>query len=112
MKPMRLMILDLATQKWSELRRGSFHQFDFSEDGKSVYFDTEWADDPGIYRIGISDHKLGKIADLKGVPQTYDDFGMWWEMTPDGSPLLLPAIPAASRSTRWTYNSHSRCGHC
>jgi hypothetical protein len=40
-------------------------------------------------RIGISDHKLERIADLKDVPQTYDDFAMCWGMTPDGSPLLL-----------------------
>ncbi len=38
--PMRLMILDLATQKWSKLGT-DFNQFGFSEDAKSVYFDTE-----------------------------------------------------------------------
>jgi len=87
--PQRLMLYEVATRTWSELWRGPFNYFDFMPDGNSVWFDTEWGEDPAFYRISLTDHRLELVASLKGWQRPYGDFGMFAAMTPEGSPLIL-----------------------
>ena len=42
-----------------------------------------------LYRVRISDHKLEKIASLKGIRLTIGAFGTWCGLGPDDSPLVL-----------------------
>jgi len=68
---------DLASRKWSA-------------DGKYIYYDTGQGDNPAIYRVHIADHKVERIASLKGFPRAVGNAGVaWLGLTPDGSPLVL-----------------------
>ncbi len=80
----KLLLFDLTTQKWSELAKAPINCPNWSRDGKYVYFDTSGAE-PGILRVGISDRKPERVADLRGVSR----FGDWLGLGPDDSPLIL-----------------------
>ena len=87
--PARLMMYDVAAQHWTPLWRGVFGYFDVSRDGSYLYFDSVWEDEPGVYRLRISDHKVEKVADLKDFARTRGPIGNWFDIAPDNSPLLL-----------------------
>ena len=44
---------------------------------------------PALLRVGISDGKVEKVADLKNVRPASSIFGAWSGLAPDDSPLLL-----------------------
>ncbi len=87
--PPRLMMYDLAGEKWSELWRGVFDYYDFSWDGSYLYFDTVWQYDPAVYRLRIRDRKLEKVVSLQNFRRTRGPNGYWFDLAPDDSPLLL-----------------------
>jgi Tol biopolymer transport system component len=83
-----LKLFDSKTQKWVELARitGAFPNW--SRDGKYVHFHT-FGGDPALYRVRINDHKLEKIASLKGLCLAIGVWGAWCGLAPDDSPLVL-----------------------
>jgi Tol biopolymer transport system component/DNA-binding winged helix-turn-helix (wHTH) protein len=87
--PVRLMLYDTTTTTWAELFRGSINYFDFSHDGRYVYFDTNWKEAPAIYRIAIVDRKMERVADLSDVNRAAGPFGSWFDLGPNDSLLLL-----------------------
>lgn len=87
--PPRLMMYDMADNKWSELWRGVFDYYDVSRDGSYLYFDSVWENDPAVYRLRIRDHKLEKVVSLKNFRRTRGGNGYWFDLAPDNSPLLL-----------------------
>ncbi|HEV2351484.1 MAG TPA: protein kinase [Terriglobia bacterium] len=83
-----LVLFDFQTEKWSELLKLVGTAFEnWSADGRYVYF-IHGPDNPGAYRLRISDHKVERVADLKDLPIT-GYMGFWLGLTPDGSPLVL-----------------------
>ena len=82
-----LLIFDYQTEKWSELMKGSAAFPSWSRDGRYVYF-LHWPDDPAVLRLRISDRKVERVADLKGLSIT-GYYGIWLGLAPDDSPLLL-----------------------
>jgi Tol biopolymer transport system component len=61
----------------------------WSRDGKYLYFDTVFGDDPSFFRMRVSDHKLERIVGLKNLARAFGDMYWWSGITPDGSPLVL-----------------------
>jgi Tol biopolymer transport system component len=62
---------------------------EWSADGKYVYFDTGLNEDPAIWRVRTSDHKLERIASLRGFRRAVSQWLPWSGVTPDGSPLVM-----------------------
>jgi len=85
----QLMLLNLDTQKWSELVHMNVGSAGWSVDGQHVYFDTGSGTDPGIYRVRIADRKLERIADTRSVRRPFTGWLPWIGITPDGSPLIM-----------------------
>ncbi len=85
----KLLIFEVATQKWSELVKSNVSFFPWSADGKYVYFDTESDVEPGINRVCIADHKLEPVASLKNLRRVITPFAAWMGLSPDGAPLLI-----------------------
>jgi eukaryotic-like serine/threonine-protein kinase len=84
----KFLILDLPTNKWSELASGSFVNWMISPDAKYLYY-TTGGDDPKVQRIRFSDRKVETIANIKGLRRVVDPyFGTQIGVAPDGSPLL------------------------
>ena len=85
----KLMIFDVAAQKWSELAKQNVNAIRWSYDSQYVYFDTQSNADPAIYRVRVSDHKLETVASLKNLRRVILPDWAWMGLTPDGSPLLM-----------------------
>jgi hypothetical protein len=56
-----------------------------SRDGKYVYFDSPSGDDPGFYRVRISDHKLERLVSWKDFRRAT----FCCDLAPDDSPLVV-----------------------
>jgi Tol biopolymer transport system component len=84
---LKLVLFDFETGKWSDLVHMTVGFPNWSRDGRSVYF-LRSPEKPAILRIGISDHKLEQIANLKGFEST-GWWGIWLGLDPDDAPLML-----------------------
>ena len=86
----KLMLFDCSVQRWTELASGiPFGYPSWSHDSRYIYFDTTFTDDPGLFRIGISDRKIERLASLKDVHRLLSDLGEWSGLAPDDSFLLV-----------------------
>jgi Tol biopolymer transport system component/DNA-binding winged helix-turn-helix (wHTH) protein len=89
----RLILFELSTQKWTDLATLPAIGFPtWSRDGQYLYFDTTFTEDPGFFRVRVSDHKLEKLLSLKGVRRFRSEFGPWTGLAPDDSILLARDI--------------------
>ncbi|MGB7517982.1 MAG: protein kinase [Candidatus Acidiferrum sp.] len=82
------LLFDRAKQKWSTV----FHERNFSfpswsKDSQYIYF-LSWPEDPGLFRIRVSDYAVERVADLKGFRPTgyWED---WMGLDPNDAPLLF-----------------------
>ena len=83
-----LMLFDFQNQKWLELAHMPVTFPNWSRDGRYVYFHS-FGKDAAIYRVRVSDRKLERIVDLKGIRLTISDYGTWCGLAADDSPLIL-----------------------
>ena len=92
----RLMLLDMKTQKLRTLAAdlGFVGYLAWSPDSSYVYFDTGLTPNPGYYRARITDARLERLVDLKGIRTFPEQFGpgTWTGITPDGAPLFVRDI--------------------
>lgn len=62
----RLIICDIETRAWEDFTKNfdqSIETLDWSADGKSVYFVSDWHATDQIYRLDIADGKFNKITE-------------------------------------------------
>jgi len=85
----KLLLFNIATQKWTESAHVSVNALRWSRDSQFVYFDTPSSAEPAIYRLRISDRKVEAVTSLKDIRRVILPFGAWMGLTPDGSPLLM-----------------------
>jgi hypothetical protein len=85
----RLRLFEFATGKWADLATQNIGAVVWSNDSKYVYFDSGLSDDLAIFRVGIADRKVDRIADLNHFQRVVDPWVSWMGLTPDGSPLLM-----------------------
>ncbi len=85
----KLMLFDSTSQKWVELVKEQMYYATWSRDGKYIYFDTPQREDPAIFRVRISDHRLERLVSLKDFRLGAGYLGPWFGLAPDDSPLLV-----------------------
>ena len=86
---LKLMLFDRVTQKWQDLVSLPIGYPSWSHDGQYIYFDTTLSEDAAFFRVRISDHKLERLASLKGLQRFWGPFGPWTGLAPDDSLLLV-----------------------
>ena len=86
---LKLTLFDFTTQKWTELVKMLVAYPNWSRDGRYLYFDGTFQDEPGYFRLRISDHQLERILSLKGFAQAAGTFGQWSGLAPDNSVLYV-----------------------
>jgi serine/threonine protein kinase/Tol biopolymer transport system component len=84
----KLMLFDFLKSKWVVLLRLPIGFPSWSPDGKYIYFDTMSANEPGFYRVRVSDLKLERLTTLKGLRRA-QGFASWIGLAPDQS-LIVP----------------------
>src|SRR5260370_27752393 len=61
---LKLMLFDLATQKWTELAKIFVAYPTWSRDGRYLYFNGILDNQEGYYRVQVSDHKLERLFSM------------------------------------------------
>lgn len=84
----KLVLFDLRTQRWAPLGGAQADDTVWSRDSQFVYFDVTFGNDPAVYRVRVSDHKLERVASLKDLRRA-GAYSPWLGLAPDGSPLVL-----------------------
>ncbi|MGB7464511.1 MAG: winged helix-turn-helix domain-containing protein [Candidatus Acidiferrum sp.] len=93
--PSKLMLFDIATQKWTEAVGSQIGYPTWSQDGKYIYFQDSQnqGQRERIVRLRFSDRKIEKIVDVKDIGRlTTGTFVDWFGLAPDDSPLLARDI--------------------
>jgi Tol biopolymer transport system component len=89
----KLMLFDLETHHRKELvsSQGGLGFPNWSHDGKYVYVGgTLTTDNSGIFRVGISDHKIQRVVSFKDLGRIGGVSGGWWNgLAPDDSLLVM-----------------------
>jgi len=85
----KLVLFDRGTEQWTELVNMPIGYPSWSHDGRYLYFDTPFTDDPAFFRVRISDRKLERLAGLNGLQRFWGQFGSWTGLGPDDSLLLV-----------------------
>jgi hypothetical protein len=81
-------IFDLETQRWSVLQLKSETGWPtWSSNSQFIYF-LRAQDDPGVYRVRVSDGAVERVVDLKGFRYT-GAFQGWMGLDPNDTPMLL-----------------------
>jgi Tol biopolymer transport system component/DNA-binding winged helix-turn-helix (wHTH) protein len=83
-----LMLFDVAAQRWMEIARMPIGYPSWSHDGRYIYFDSIFSEDPAFYRVAISDHKLERLVSLAGIRRFWGEMAEWTGLAPDDSLLL------------------------
>jgi Tol biopolymer transport system component len=78
-------LLDLQNRQWTPLT-GGIDDWVWSHDGRYLYEDRGEA---GIFRVHITDRRVERVDDTKGIRRAVGRFGTWFGLTPDDSPMLL-----------------------
>jgi Tol biopolymer transport system component len=86
---LKLMLFEIATQKWTELARIFVAYPTWSRDAHYIYFNGAVDNQEGYYRVQISDHKLERLFSMKGFQAAGGAFGNWSGVGPDETPLLV-----------------------
>lgn len=84
----KLLLFDFTTQKWTELVNQNTGYPRWSRDGKYIYFNSSQGGRT-LFRIGIGDRKIERLASLSGFRLAVGVFGAWVGWTPDDQPLVL-----------------------
>jgi Tol biopolymer transport system component/DNA-binding winged helix-turn-helix (wHTH) protein len=88
--PNGIALFDFRQQQWTSLLPDPpLSLCAWSHDGKYLYLDRG---EKGIFRVRISDRSEEKIADAKNLSRASGDWGSWFGLTPDDSPLLLRSL--------------------
>jgi Tol biopolymer transport system component len=85
----KLLLFNVATQKWSTLLETSVGDLKWSSDSKSLFFDNGFITEQGVFRVRLADHKVELVASLKDFRRVVNPWSTWFGITPDGAPLLM-----------------------
>ncbi len=83
-----LVLIDLETHKRTELFDRAAYP-NWSRDGRYIYFARPYSDDPGLYRVRVSDRSVEKITTLDPRVLSWAIVNKWTGLAPDDSPLVL-----------------------
>jgi Tol biopolymer transport system component len=83
----KLMIFEIATQKWTTVSQIGGTILGWSRDNNYIYFENSNA----IYRVGVRRGKLEQVANLKGIQRGTGVLGFksWAGLARDDSVLLM-----------------------
>jgi Tol biopolymer transport system component len=85
----KLLLFNVAAQKWSNLVSSAVGAAEWSADSKFLYFDNGFGPNPAVYRVQISDQKIEQVANLKDFRRVITPWSTWIGVTPDGALLLM-----------------------
>ncbi len=83
-----IKLFDWRTQQWTELVRRELNWFNWSRDGRHVYFEQHGSQH-AVMRVGLEDHRVEEVVSLENVKRTGALGSFWFGLAPDDSPIVL-----------------------
>lgn len=83
-----IKLFDLQAQQWTELVRSELNWFNWSHNGRYVYFEQHGAVH-AVMRVSLDTHKVDKIVSLENLKRTGANGSFWFGLAPDDSPIVL-----------------------
>lgn len=84
-----MKIFDFETKRWSVVQpKGECNFPTWSSDSQFIYFVLLSNDDPGVFRVRVSDGAEERVVDLKGFRYT-GAFTLWMGLDPTDTPMLI-----------------------
>jgi serine/threonine protein kinase/Tol biopolymer transport system component len=88
-----LMMFDFQTQKWSEFAKGTFVNWEWSQDAKYIYCVDSGPGESKALRVRVADKHAEVITGMNNIRRIDDAVtGYWAGVAPDGSLLLTRDI--------------------
>jgi Tol biopolymer transport system component/DNA-binding winged helix-turn-helix (wHTH) protein len=84
-----LYIYNFAKRNWQMLANMRAGYPNWSRDGKEVYFESNTSGRRLVYRVGVADHTVQKVASLEGIDPSPSITGDWMGLGPDDAPLAV-----------------------
>jgi serine/threonine protein kinase/Tol biopolymer transport system component len=84
----KVMLFDVASQRWRELAKITAHYPNWSKNGRYLYVQSAGGNEKAIFRIRVADGEVEQVANLRGVRQT-GYYAHWFGLAPDDSALVL-----------------------
>ena len=87
------MMFDFQTQKWSEFAKGTFVNWEWSQDAKYIYCVDSGPGESKALRVRVADKHMEVITGMNNIRRIDDAVtGYWAGVAPDGSLLLTRDI--------------------
>jgi Tol biopolymer transport system component len=83
-----IKLFDLQTQQWTELVRSELNWFNWSHDGRRVYFEQH-GDVHAVMRVSLDTRKVEKVVSLQNLKRAGANGSFWFGLAPDDSPVVL-----------------------
>ena len=97
----KLMLFDIASQKWTELAGGTFNNPVWSKDGKYIYYQSYDEGSP-ISRMQVASGRVEKIADFRDL-EPGATVGYWGLASEDAPIVSFHFLTADIYSVDWTH---------
>ena len=90
------MLYDVRAKTWKKLMQAKEHfgYLTWSHDGKSLFYDTNTTNQPGFFKMRISDGKVERVVDLKPYRLYPGPFGgaAWTGLAVGDAPMFMRDI--------------------
>jgi Tol biopolymer transport system component len=83
-----IKLFDLQTQQWSELVRSELNWFNWSHDGRHIYFEKH-GEVHSVMRVSLDTHAVDEVVTLQNLKRTGANGSFWFGLAPDDSPVVL-----------------------
>ena len=92
-EPVKLLLYNFRTKESVELANArSLVDHRWAHDGKYVYFEAFMESGPAIFRVGVGNRKIERVASVEGIRRVWTGSTSWFGLAPDDSPILLRDI--------------------
>jgi Tol biopolymer transport system component/DNA-binding winged helix-turn-helix (wHTH) protein len=83
-----IKVFDFETKRWTLMETYECGYPTWSSNSQFVYCVRAWDEDPGVFRVRVSDGADERVVDLKGFRHT-GAFTQWFGLDPTDTPMLL-----------------------
>ena len=83
-----IKLFDLQTQQWTELVRRELNWFNWSHDGRQVYFEQH-GEVHAVMRVSLDTRRVEEVVSLQNLKRTGANGSFWFGLAPDDSPVVL-----------------------
>ena len=83
-----IRVFDVRTQHWEELVRSELNWFNWSHNGRAIFFEQHGANH-AVMRVSLENGTESEIVGLQNLKRAGENGSFWFGLAPDDSPIVL-----------------------